>query len=269
MTDDYPPFRLDQGGRDPGTPEAIDAPVEAAAPAAVGGAAEPPPVSGGSHWTAGRVVSLVVGCLLLFGALGAGVSGVVLAAANTTMRDDAGFLMSPEETFSTGTYALTSADLEIETDTPGTEVPDFLIGDAKLRVTGIGDQEVFVGIASTSDVDAFLGDTLRATVVDFDRRPVYRTQGASPPENLPTGSDIWVAEVTGTGSQEVTWEVEEGDWTIVVMNADGSRGVNADIAAGAEVPALWWLVTGLLVAACVGLVLAALFITLALLPRRR
>jgi hypothetical protein len=185
------------------------------------------------------------------------------------MRDDDGFLMSPEESFSTGTYALTSGDLEIDTGTAGTEVPDALVGDAKVRVTGIGDQPVFVGIARSDDVDAFLGETLRATVVDFERRPIYRTQGTSAPATLPEDSDVWVAQGTGTGSQEVTWEVEQGDWTIVVMNADGSRGVNADIAAGAEVPALWWLVTGLVVAACVSLVLAALFIALALLPRRR
>jgi hypothetical protein len=36
----------------------------------------------------------------------------------------------------------------------------------------------------------------------------------------------------------VDWEIEDGDWSVVVMNADGSLGVDADISAGADVPFL-------------------------------
>jgi hypothetical protein len=32
--------------------------------------------------------------------------------------------------------------------------------------------------------------------------------------------------------------VKRGDWSIVVMNADGSRGVDAGVSAGANVPIL-------------------------------
>ncbi|HQR28030.1 MAG TPA: DUF4389 domain-containing protein [Nocardioides sp.] len=269
MTDEYPPFRLDQGGPDPGTLALAAAPAGAGVPAAPVGAVPAGAAQGTTgHWTAGRVVSLVAGCLLLLGALGAGLAGGTLAVANATMRDDAGFLMSPQDSFSTGTYALTSANLEVHTDVPSSEVPQRLLGDAKLRVTAVQDQPVFVGIARTSDVDAFLGDTLHATVVDFGRRPVYRTNGSTAPATLPGDSDIWVAQSEGTGTQEITWPVERGDWTLVVMNADGSRGVNVDVAAGAEVPALVWVVVGLLVGAAIGLLLAVLFIGLALLPRR-
>ena len=43
---------------------------------------------------------------------------------------------------------------------------------------------------------------------------------------------------TGAGPQSLTWEAEDGDWSVVVMNADGSRGVQADINAGAKLPFL-------------------------------
>jgi hypothetical protein len=36
----------------------------------------------------------------------------------------------------------------------------------------------------------------------------------------------------------LTWDVEHGSWSVVVMNADGSRGVDAGVSAGANVPIL-------------------------------
>ena len=38
--------------------------------------------------------------------------------------------------------------------------------------------------------------------------------------------------------QTVDWEIEDGNWSVVVMNADGSLGVDADISAGADLPFL-------------------------------
>jgi hypothetical protein len=46
------------------------------------------------------------------------------------------------------------------------------------------------------------------------------------------GERIWAASTQGA-RQTLTWDVDDGDWSIVVMNADGSPGVQADISAGA------------------------------------
>lgn len=259
MTDEYPPFRLDQGGSEP-APEQLPAVDTAMAPAA----AAPP-----THpWTAGRIISLVVGCLVLFGALGVGAAGGALAFADNTLRDDDGFLMSGERTLTTDTYALVSPNLQVDADVPGEYLPHALLGDAKVTATGNTDAPVFIGVAATSDVDAFLAGTLRDTVVDLDTRTRYRTDGTTPPPTLPGSSDIWVAQASGAGTQEVTWPVEKGDWTLVVMNADGARGITADVAAGATVPAIDWLVPTLLVLAALGLLIAVLFIAFALRPHR-
>jgi hypothetical protein len=53
--------------------------------------------------------------------------------------------------------------------------------------------------------------------------------------------------VTGTGRRTLEWSVEAGRWGLVVMNADGHRGVRADVriaAKGRLVP----IGTGMLVA---------------------
>jgi hypothetical protein len=49
------------------------------------------------------------------------------------------------------------------------------------------------------------------------------------------------------GTQTVTWKVREGDWSVVLMNADGSRGVVADIDLGAKLSFLLWVAIGSLI----------------------
>jgi hypothetical protein len=45
-----------------------------------------------------------------------------------------------------------------------------------------------------------------------------------------------VTSVAGTGIQTLDWTIESGDWTTVVMNADASPGVRAELAFGALPP---------------------------------
>jgi thioredoxin-like negative regulator of GroEL len=41
------------------------------------------------------------------------------------------------------------------------------------------------------------------------------------------------------------WKLRSGKWSIVVMNADGSRDVAATIGVGVKVPAALWVGIGL------------------------
>ena len=43
----------------------------------------------------------------------------------------------------------------------------------------------------------------------------------------PATQRFWDASVQGDGAQALAWDVEDGDWSVVVMNADGSPGVDA------------------------------------------
>jgi hypothetical protein len=266
MTDVYPPFRLDQGGDDPsgGGLSLMDSPGPLPQPGPGGPTPVAPPSNSsgsGSSWTAGRVVALVAGSVILLGSLGMGAGGGALAVAGTTMRDDQGFLMSGAESFRTDGYAITSERVDLETDAPAPFLPDTILGDAKLTVSATGDTSVFVGIGDSSDVAEYLRGVEHATVVDFAKGdPVYRISGGGAPTAGPTDTDIWVAHSVGTGTHSLTWPIEAGNWSIVVMNADGSRQVSVDVAAGASVPALGWVVGTLLVLAGIGLLTATVLL---------
>ncbi|MET1058574.1 MAG: hypothetical protein ABWX84_03195, partial [Nocardioides sp.] len=208
---------------------------------------------------------LVVGAVLALVALGAGLSGAALAAAELGSRDDDGFLMSPSQSLTTSTYAIASSRLHLDVDTAGPVVPESLLGDAKLTATPRNGKAVFLGIAPTSRARAYLAGVEHAALVDLaDSDPVYRTTGGSAPAAAPAQMDFWAAQSSGPGPQQMTWPVEDGDWTVVVMNADASPDIAVEAAAGAEVPALSWLIGILLTVAGGALVLAVILIAVPL-----
>jgi len=61
----------------------------------------------------------------------------------------------------------------------------------------------------------------------------YDTRAGRAPA-APAEQKIWAATVQGDGEQALTWDVRDSDWSVVVMNADGSAGVEAGISAGAS-----------------------------------
>lgn len=122
---------------------------------------------------------------------------------------------------------------------------------------------VFVGIARKRDVDAYLAGVDRAVVTNLDFDPFSvryaRHAGAKSP-GLPASQGFWVASTQGTGTKSLTWDVSSGTWSVVVMNADGSPGVDAEISAGASVPYALWIGIGLAIAGALLLLGAALMI---------
>src|SRR6185436_6045300 len=116
----------------------------------------------------------------------------------------------------------------------------------RLRVESTGEEPVFVGIARRDDVDRYLRGVGFAQVehVRFDPFSVdYRYRDGGPPPTAPINTDIWVASAHGSGAQTLEWDLQSGQWSVVVMNADGSAGVSVDASAGAR--ASWVLPVGI------------------------
>ena len=299
MTDEYPPFRLDMGGPDPGgaarvaVPEAPSggaavtssgtvAPATATETTVEGTGGSGPGAPGGApggrgtvRWGAGRVLTVVLASLLFLVGGGLLAGGATLGIAGGTLRNDQGFLMSPTETLGTTSYAIASEPLTIDPGESGDWVPESVIGEFSVEATAPAGQEIFIGVARTADAAAYLAGVEHATLEDIegvDSDPVYRDNDGGAPD-VPPGdaslADIWVASASGAGEQQLTWDSESGDWTIVLMNADGTADVAADVAIGAEVPILWAVVIGLLVTGALLLVASIVILIIALTVGRR
>ena len=256
MTDRYPPFRLDQGGTEPGgTPHPVVAvePTSAAAPAAEGG-------------RGGRIVLLVLGSIAALFAFAALAGGCALVAIDQTQRDDDGFLMSPSEELSTPTYAIVSESAELETSGAEWALDTFL---GTVRIRSESERPVFVGIARRIDVERYLGSVERDAVSDFDGDPRYEPAPGEAPQGPPGEQTFWVASASGTGEQTLEWEPEDGFWQAVLMNEDGSRGVSSEVSIGAELDSVLWIGLALLVVGALLACGAALAVTAGIRRGRR
>jgi hypothetical protein len=204
--------------------------------------------------SAGRIALLVTGCVVALVSFGLLVGGGVALWAHTTHRDDDGYYSSSRETFVTEGYALRSDDLDL-----GTDGPDWLFEEGRLaRIRLEGDSaepgtELFFGIGPEDDVEQYLEGVEHDVVVDFDVDPFeveYRNEAGDRTPAPPGSQPFWAERGVG----RVEWDVDEGRWVGVVMNADASPGVVAEISVGAKTRLVLW--AGL-IALGLGLLLAA------------
>ncbi len=241
MTDVYPPFRLDLGSTESVVP----------LPAAETGPAEPHP-----HGTAGRVVETVAGALLVLVSLAVLAAGGVGLWADRTQRDADGYLMTHSEQLSTSRYALSSQGLDIAVEGPHWLWKSSVLGTIRIRGAASGGRPLFIGVGRVADVNGYLAGVAHSEVTDVSAHPfsvAYRDRAGGAPPAPPTDRTFWAASVSGAGVQTLSWHVETGHWSIVVMNADGSRPVSADLAIGARLSYLLWLAVGLLAGGAIAL----------------
>jgi Domain of unknown function (DUF4389) len=279
MTDSYPPFRLDMGGTDPGSVSAGPLPASpggpaAAAPSEASAPGAPLGARPAHRWTGGRVVALGLGALVLLTSTGLLATGGGLLWADQTQRED-GWLTSDDESVSTARYALVTDDVSL--DAAGAEwIVDNLIGQVRLQMTSADpDVELFAGIAPSSAVSDYLagvGQRQLGTVSPGNGsgdRGMGSAGGTTdvaggPPALPPTEQDFWVAQATGDGTQTLQWTPTAGDWTVVVMRADGSAGVDTSLAVAATVPGLTRAAWGLLSGGALMLAVGGLIVALTL-----
>jgi hypothetical protein len=217
------------------------------------------------RWGPGRVIGLVVAILLLLPGLGLVAGGGLLLWADGPGRNDDGYLYSSSDNFATSGFAITSASIDLSTGADWLPVSSAL-GTAKLQVTGADSgSDIFVGIARVADTTEYIGGVDRSIVTDLGSGspPAIRT-GAGEPSTPPGEQDFWVAQAEGSGTQTLTWRPSAGDWTLIVMNADGSAGVSVDARVGATVPALTGFAWGLFGVGLFLLLIAVLLLVLVL-----
>ncbi|TDC31067.1 hypothetical protein, partial [Kribbella albertanoniae] len=169
-----------------------------------------------------RFARTALGLLLTLIGLVVGIAGAAAAF----------WLVGPDNTISTGGRSLTSDGLAVVT------APDLLDRHGPtLRVSVTGSKPVFVGIAQDLDVTDYLNGAAHTRVIRYDVPSTISTQTMrgfehklTPPGDL----DWWVAKSGGNGNQSIAWPMQDGRYSVVVMNADGTPAVDANVSFGIE-----------------------------------
>ena len=114
--------------------------------------------------------------------------------------------------------------------------------DVRVEGAATGFEALFMGIAPVDAVAGYLDGVAHDEITDWDffkndiEDVVYtRNEGTTDP-GAPGAEGFWVASVSGSGEQTLDWTIESGKWVVVIMNADGSPGVSADVRLGVLAP---------------------------------
>jgi hypothetical protein len=208
---------------------------------------------------AGKVALIITGSLAAMLAAGLLAGAVWLFNANT---DSVGYIVTDTHQVQTASYAFASRELDVDGDFGW-----LYDRGPKLRVRGESSKPLFIGIARADEVERYLAGVAHEEVTDLDLEPFSLTTGrqigATEP-TAPASQTFWAASVQGAGLQTLEWDGGYGQWSVVVMNADASPGVDADLSFGAHIPHLTWIGIGgaigggLLVVVAAGLVILGL-----------
>ena len=192
--------------------------------------------SAASGWTAGRIIALAAGPVLLLISLALIAGGGALVWADQ-QQVHSGYVTTSTATYATRGYALASDAITLHSR-------GMFVDEVRIRITSSDrSRPLFAGIAATSDVERYLGGVSHTTVHGHD---VTDHPGAMVPA-APAAALPWAARAQGTGPLTLIWAVRGGDWTVVVMNSDARAGLSVRADAGISALALPWLAGGLLV----------------------
>ena len=202
--------------------------------------------SGANH-SAGRVIAGVAGWILAALAVTFVVLGGALLGMHSTKRDSQGFYATGKAKLHTPTHALVADKLDA--NGPGWLFTKSRLGTIRVQATGTSAKPIFVGVAKTAQVDAYLRGVAQDELTDFDVDPFavdYERRPGTAVPAAPGSRAFWASRTGGSGRQTLTWPVEKGNWAVVIMNADGSAGIEAGVRVGAKAGFLVWVSGGLL-----------------------
>lgn len=248
----------------------------------------PAPAAPAARTKPGHWVLLVFGVLLTLIGLALTAAGAFALSVDSAQRDGQ-YLTGETESVQTTGYAFVSPSVVIDpADTGGPQLPPpGELASVRVRVTPmVPDQEIFLGVGPAGEVSDYLQDVPHSSLGDVSWKGAGPdgnslswsgdnsregedgtrvTEGSRAPAD-PAAQDFWVESASGAGTREITWDLAEGQWSLVVMNADASRPVWVDIQPGVRSDLAETVVgpvgTGLLPAGLIGLVLGILLLLL-------
>ena len=223
------------------------------------------------HQGALSLVAMITGGLIVLGSLGLAVSGGAILWLNANFCEPDGHISSGWVSLQTEGYALVQGSVErgLELDVPSHVWRQNYPNPVRIKLSVRGENsEYFLGIAAKSDALSYLDgvayDELTNSCLSSRRsgesyEVIYvHHEGGAP--QAPLNQSFWLQVISGSGTQIIELSPEPGEYYAVLMNLDGSEGVNAEVKLGAEIPGLVALGYNLLIGGFLGLPVGSLIL---------
>ncbi len=230
-----------------------------------------------SGWHAGSIVALIFGGFILLIALGLIAGGGVLLWSQTAITDSDGYMITNPVPLTVNSYAIVQNNVNIHMNMGWWTPSNQNIVSIKIVATSNNGKPIFVGIVPQQSALTYFNGVNIDKITSYNwvpgrmmggGVPSYQTIPGGSPLTPPTSQVIWVAQASGSGTQTVTWTPISGEYWVVIMNADGSNGINADVQVGARVTILSWIGWGLLIGGILVALVGAVIIYFGAIRRR-
>ncbi|MFZ1362405.1 MAG: hypothetical protein WAS05_05645 [Candidatus Nanopelagicales bacterium] len=197
-----------------------------------------------------RFFSVIFGILFLLIGLLLTASGTYLAATGGTQ----GKIMNPAGSAAGSGSALLFNDFAV--DTGGIDTGK--LADMAVGAKSLNGKELFIGLASTSDVITYLNDVPRDAVtgISTDHATVTPIPGSAT-ARPPAEETIWTNSAQGMEPSIILPSATAGS-TLVVMNVDGSPNVSMDLTVGVDSPRVFYASVALAVIGIILIIIAIL-----------
>jgi hypothetical protein len=220
---------------------------------------------------AGKIVLLIFGVIIVLISFGLIAGGGILFWADAKYIDNEGFLTSDTLHIERDSHAVVAGPIEI--DEVALDVLRTLGVITIFEFEGMNNnpsKPIFMGVVDVSDMKSYLNNVDYDEItsidfgwhLDFDKVTYINHPGTSMPPP-PTSETIWTASADGTATETLVWETEVGSYSLVVMNGDGSGGIDLEVAFKAKIPSIVGWGVGFLVVGIVLLGIGGLMIFLA------
>ncbi len=217
--------------------------------------------------SAGRIILLVFGIIGLLISIGLLVGGVAILGVDNTIKDSEGFYTTKTVQIEKGSHAIVTGPTDIDIEAGWDWGWGWDLGDlATFKVEGSNNDpsnQLFIGVARESDLDSYLSGVEYDEITRFHIYPYsvdYQNHPGSIVPGAPTSQTFWTESTYGAGTQILEWELEPGSYSLVLMNSDGSAGVDINIELGAKVPWLLGVGIGFLAGGVVALVTSSIMV---------
>ena len=213
-----------------------------------------------------KIILVIFGSLFLFVALALFFGGGALFFVTTQFGSDDGFLSTNDISFETTNHAIVLQPININLGNIGRyqwrpNISDFVT----IKLSGTNNnssKNIFIGIGRTSDVNNYLDGVAYSEVTDFSLFPNRVTYTSHSGNELPINpaQSSLLLSAHGSGTQSLVWAPEEGSYSIIMMNEDGSSNVDLDVNFMAKIPFLNMIMIMLFIGGIVALMFGGFLI---------